>query len=92
MKNKFLELLLFINSLFTETVTSFLIPDCDKNTFIKCFNETVLQISVYQKSSLLKNLHMDHKFLRKVTYANLVAENRARSSSQEYVKYVLKMY
>ena len=56
MRNKFLELLLFIDSLFSETATLFLIPGFNKNFFIcrsthfiKCFRKTVLKVSIYPK-------------------------------------------
>ena len=47
-----LELLLLIDSLFTETATSFLIPHLNKNIFNK---KTAVKVSVYPKSSVFKN-------------------------------------
>ena len=50
--DKILELLLFIDSLFTETATSFLIPHFNKNIFNK---KTAVKVWVYLKSSVFKN-------------------------------------
>ena len=72
--NRSLELLLFIDSLRTETAISFLITDfnnnifvCRSSHFIMCFKKTCLKVSVYPRSSLLEILHPDHEFLRNVT-------------------------
>ena len=54
LRNTFLELLLFIDALFTETAKSFLILDFNNNIFvsrsshfIKCFKKPILKVSVY---------------------------------------------
>ena len=93
-----LELLLFIDSLFIETATSFLIPDfnnnilvCRRSHFIKCFKKTVLKVSVYSKRSLLETLYPDHKFLRSVPKANLSVGNCLRCTLQKRIEYVSKM-
>ena len=53
-ENKFLDLLLFIDFLFTEVATSFLIPYFSNNMslFVEAVTSwSVLKVSVYQKSS-----------------------------------------
>ena len=82
-----LELLLFIDSLFIETATSFLIPDFNNNIFvcsrshlIKCFKKTVLKVLTYPKKSLLETLYSDHKFLIRVAMANLSVDDSLRST------------
>ena len=82
--------------MFTETVAYFLIPDFNKNIFI-CGNshfikyfKKLLKVSVYSKSSLFESLYLEHKFLGRVTYANLSIDNRLCSKSQKRGEYVLK--
>ena len=95
--NRSLEVLLFIDSLRTETAISFLITDfnnnifvCRSSHFIMCFKKTCLKVSVYPRSSLLEILHPDHEFLRNVTQGNLSVDNSLRSKSQKRVEYVSK--
>ena len=84
-------------SLFTETATSFLIPDFDNNIsvcrsshFIKFFEKAALKNPVYPESSPLEILYPSHKFFRCVTKSNLSLDNFVPSTSQKRVEYVLK--
>ena len=89
---------MFIDSLFTETATSFPIPDfnksifiCRSNHFVKCFKKAALKVLIYPRSSLLENLYSDHKLLRHEAYANHSIDDRLSSTSRKRVWYILKM-
>ena len=96
LRNTFFELLLFIDSLFTETATPFRITDINNNNifvcrssyFIKCFKKTVFKVSVNPKSSLLEIFFPDHKFLKGLSQANLSVNNHLRRTSQKRAEYV----
>ena len=96
--NVALELLLFIDSWFTETAKPFLIPDFINNIFvcrsshiIKSFRETVLKSLGVSKEFTLRNFVPSQWISLKRDLENHSPDNRFRSKSQKRVKYVSKM-
>ena len=87
---KFLGLFFFMDSLFAEAATCFLILHLNKSKLIYRSSHYIKipkklpEVSAYEKSSILDNLYIDHKFLRKCGQG----EPFCRSS---YFEWVLKM-
>ena len=51
---------------------------------------TPLQVVMENTPLLMENLHLDHKFLRRVAKTSLSVDNHLCITSQKLVEYVLK--